>query len=375
MMMRTNDHFQLLVSIALAMILISGCASRGAKRLPDDRFDYNAALGSSAREQMLLNIVRSRYQEMPVFLEVGSVVAQYSYNSSLSLGYFREFINNRIAPTSDTASADANFAYSEFPTITYMPIQGESFARHLYSEVPYELFLAAATSGWSIDLMMLIGVERFGSAENMTFGEVRSEEQRATDLDNLERFARAIELLFLLADANLFEVHQVERDEKNGTEGEHYLVIARVVPEDLRPLVTEFRQLIGIRSGNRFKITTRTTELGADEISIQTRSVMAMMKFMARGVEIPAAHLEGGWVIDYGLQTLEGKGRLFPFRMHSSRARPHNAFAAVRYQDYWYSIDQADIVSKRSLEHLMIFFQLNAPVSKSSAPLLTLPTR
>jgi hypothetical protein len=102
---------------------------------------------------------------------------------------------------------------------------------------------------------------------------------------------------------------------------------------------------------------------------------MAMMKFMARGVEIPAAHLEGGWVIDYGLQTMEGKDRLFPFRVHSSTFRPHNAFAAVRYQDYWYFIDQADIVSKRSLEHLMIFFQLKAPVSKSSAPLLTLPTR
>jgi hypothetical protein len=100
-----------------------------------------------------------------------------------------------------------------------------------------------------------------------------------------------------------------------------------------------------------------------------------MLKYLARGVEIPAAHLDAGWVIDYGLQTKEGKGRLFPFRVHSSRARPHNAFAAVRYQDYWYSVDQADIVSKRSLEHLMIFYQINAPVSKGAAPLLTLPTR
>jgi hypothetical protein len=357
------------------MILISGCASRGAKRLPDDRFDYNAALGSSAIEQMLLNIVRSRYMEMPVFLEVGSVVAQYSYDSSLSLGYFREFINNRLAPTSDTASADANFAFSEFPTITYQPLQGEKFTRHLYSEVPAELFLAAANSGWAIDLMMLIGVERFGSAENMTFGVVRSEKQRASDLGNLERFARTIELLFLLVDAKLIEVNRVVGDEKNGTETEHHLVIDHVVPEDLRPLVTELRQLIGIRSGNRFKITSRTTELGADEISVQTRSVMAMVKYMARGIEIPAAHLEAGWVIDYGLQTIESMDRLFPFRVHSSRARPHNAFAAVRYQDYWYSVDQADIVSKRSLEHLMIFYQINAPVSEDSAPLLTLPTR
>ena len=361
---------------AIAVFLISGCASQGAKRLPADRFDYNAAIGSSAREQMLLNIVRSRYQEMPVFLEVSSVVAQYSYARSVGVGYFREFIGNSIAPTSDTASIDVNVGYSEFPTITYQPIQGESFARHLYSPVPYELFLAAVNSGWSIDLMMLIGVERFGAAENMSFGETRSAEQRTSDFYKLERFIRTLELLFLLADAELIEVNQVAGDEKTGTEFAQFLVIAQNIPEDLRPLVTEFRQLIGVgSSGNRFKITARTSELAADEISIQTRSVMAMMKFSARGVEIPAAHLEGGWVLDYGMQTMEGKERQFPFRVLSSKDRPKNVFAAVRHLDYWFYIDQGDIMTKRAFEHLMIFFQLKAPVSESTAPLLTLPTR
>jgi hypothetical protein len=374
-MMRTRDHCQFLLSIALVMFLISGCASQGAKRLPADRFDYNAALSTSGIEQMLLNIVRSRYQEMPVFLQVGSVVAQYSYTRAASLGYFREFINNSIAPHSDTASVNANVGYSEFPTITYVPIQGEAFAKHLYSAVAAELFFGAANAGWSIDLLMLIGVEQLGSLKNMTFGEVRSAEQRATDFENLQHFSRAIKLLFILADKQLIEVNQVAGDKKKGTETEQFLVFIPEVPEDSRPLVTEFRQLLGISSGNRFRITTHIHQSAADEITIQTRSVMAMMKYMARGVEIPAAHIEEGWVIDYGLQTKEGKERLFPFRMHASKNRPENAFSAVRYQDYWYSIDQADIISKRSLEHLMIFFQLQAPVSKGSAPLLTLPTR
>ncbi len=46
--------------IAAALFLISGCAAQGAKRIPADRFDYNAAIAQSTREQMLLNIVRSR---------------------------------------------------------------------------------------------------------------------------------------------------------------------------------------------------------------------------------------------------------------------------------------------------------------------------
>ena len=114
-----------------------------------------------------------------------------------------------------------------------------------------------------------------------------------------------------------------------------------------------------------------------DEIAIQARSVIAMMKFMARGIEIPDAHLKAGWVIDYGLEPGDGGlvEREFPFIMRTSKNHPGNVFAAVRYQDYWFYIPHDDITSKRSLEHLMILFQIKAPATESSAPLLTLPTR
>jgi len=72
----------------------------------------------------------------------------------------------------------------------------------------------------------------------------------------------------------------------------------------MRPELAELRQLLGITNANRFRITARTADISENEISIQTRSVMAIMKFMARGVEIPAEHVEQGHVVDYGLQTL-----------------------------------------------------------------------
>jgi hypothetical protein len=118
------------------------------------------------------------------------------------------------------------------------------------------------------------------------------------------------------------------------------------------------------------------TNLKEDEISIQTRSVMAMMEFVARGVEVPLVHLEDGWVVDYGLQNSEGevaKG-LIPFKMHSSKNRPENVFAAVRFQGYWYYIDHADITSKRALSLIIVLFRLQAPTPSGAAPILTLPT-
>jgi hypothetical protein len=181
-----------------------------------------------------------------------------------------------------------------------------------------------------------------------------------------------IQLIFILSDEEIIEVQQTTENGKT----ERYLCIAETVHADLRPLLNELRELIGISNRNRFRITDRATNIRDDEISIQTRSVMAMMEFMARGVEVPIEHLEQGHVIDYGLQDSEGEMAegLIPFRMISSKSRPENVFAAVRHQGYWYYIDHSDITSKRALSLIIVLFRLTAPTPAGAAPILTLPT-
>jgi hypothetical protein len=360
--------------IAAAVFVISGCAAQGAKRVPRDRFDYNAALAQSTREQMLLNIVRSRYLEVPVFLTVSSVLTQYEYDRSIGLGGFFQLGRD----TTDTITGDTNLRFSERPTITYLPVEGQEFSAHLLSDVPVDLFFAAAQAGWSIDVFMRIGIQRLGAAENMSFGEIPatgygdSKTKFADEFKKLKRFERMIELIFILSDREVIEVQQVEKDGKS----ERYFLIAEEVPEDLRPLLAELRQIIGLSNRTRFRITERVTNIKDDEISIQTRSVMAMMEFMARGVEVPLAYLEEGRVIDYGLQSNEGEvaKELIPFKMHSSKNRPQDVFAKVRYQEYWYYIDHTDITSKRALSLIIVLFRLQAPTPAGAAPILTLPT-
>jgi hypothetical protein len=114
--------------IAAAVILIAGCAAQGAKRVPRDRFDYNAAIAQSTREQMLMNIVRSRYLEVPVFL----TVTQYEYERSAGIGAILEFGD----ATTDRGIGETNLRFSERPTITYLPIEGQEFSAHLLSDIP-----------------------------------------------------------------------------------------------------------------------------------------------------------------------------------------------------------------------------------------------
>ena len=360
--------------IAALLFLISGCAARGAKRVPADRFDYNAAIAQSTREQMLLNIVRSRYLEVPVFLTVSSLLTQYEYGTSAGVGTILEFGSG----TTDRAIGDANVGFTERPTITYLPVEGQEFSAHLLSDIPSEIIFAAAQAGWAVDVFMRIAIQRLGETENMSFGEIPapgdsdSKTQVESDLKKLKRFERMIELIFILSDREVIELQEIEEEGKST----RYLMIAEQVAEDLRPRLDELRKLIGISNRNRFRITDRVTNIKDDEISIQTRSVMAMMEFMARGVEVPLEHLKDGWVIDYGLQSSEGEAarKLIPFRMRSSKDRPENAFAAVRFRDNWYYIDQTDITSKRALGLIIVMFRLQAPTPAGAAPILTLPT-
>jgi hypothetical protein len=81
-------------------------------------------------------------------------------------------------------------------------------------------------------------------------------------------------------------------------------------------------------------------------------------------------------ILRYGLQRSEGEAarKLIPFRMRSSKNRPENAFAVVRFRDSWYYIDQTDITSKRALGLIIVLFRLQAPTPAGVAPILSLPT-
>ena len=63
-----------------------------------------------------------------------------------------------------------------------------------------------------------------------------------------------------------------------------------------------------------------------------------------------------------------------PFvRILSGPSAPGDAFAAVRYRNSWYRIDDADFQSKRVFTFLMMFFSLAETGVPSQAPVLTLP--
>src|SRR5258706_14687567 len=65
---------------------LAACRSIGPASVPRDRIDYLGSLGTSWKQQTLLNIVKLRYGDVPIFLEVTQVIAGYQLQTTVAAG-------------------------------------------------------------------------------------------------------------------------------------------------------------------------------------------------------------------------------------------------------------------------------------------------
>jgi hypothetical protein len=112
--------------LCLTMPGLIGCRSFGPATVPRDRFDYSTALAESWKSMMLFNIVKTRYLDLPLFLDVGQVVSAYTLQASGSVG---GSLNQAgaAAAVGNTLTLGGTALYSLQPTITYTPLTGDKF--------------------------------------------------------------------------------------------------------------------------------------------------------------------------------------------------------------------------------------------------------
>lgn len=72
--------------VVASCLLLCGCHSFGPKGLEGTHSRYNQAIVNSLNEQILQNLVRLRYRDMPYFLEIGGVTASLRLEAAKSVG-------------------------------------------------------------------------------------------------------------------------------------------------------------------------------------------------------------------------------------------------------------------------------------------------
>ena len=148
--------------LCLTALLLAGCSSMGPPTIARDRFDYVTAVSDSWKRQTLLNLLKVRYADAPVFMDVASVINSYSWEGELEL-------TGQGAPVGrgDTfVSLGAVGKYADRPTITYSPLTGDKFAKHLMTPLPVTGILLLLQGGYPADLVMRICVNTINGHEN-----------------------------------------------------------------------------------------------------------------------------------------------------------------------------------------------------------------
>ena len=141
--------------------LVVGCTGIGPASVPRDRFDYNGEIARSWKEQILLNIVKTRYLDVPVFLDVTQIVSGYSLERSVTLG-----ATATSSDLFDNATAGVGGIITDRPTITYTPLTGAEFNRNMLTPIPPAAILFTMASGWPVDLVFRVAVRSINGIDS-----------------------------------------------------------------------------------------------------------------------------------------------------------------------------------------------------------------
>jgi hypothetical protein len=355
----------------LLAVLLSGCFGIGANRLQKDRFDYNAAIADSTHTQTLLAIVKLRYLDWPVFVEVEQIVAQYTYEHTATA---KALVRTPWGGDNDQGEAGWVGKFSERPAIMYKPLRGSKYMKSMLTPAPIASILALIHTGWPADRIFETFVGSVNSHSN-----VQLEQNKHIHPDLT--FARFIKLLrsFQIEDALVIDIKTEQINDpltptsaKMVATATHLGFRPERVSKELQEELAEAKQLLGLEPGaNRFNVTWGAISNGPTNLAFETRSMVELMVVLAANVQVPEKDLEEGRVPKLKSIPKDNTSGLTPLMtIRSGSSAPSDAYASCEYRGQWFWIEDTDLDSKMTFAYLSLLLTLGDVDDRGGTPLV-----
>lgn len=406
-MSRSRGEARRAASAILAALLCAaagGCVGPAAIR--STRMRYNEVVRSTNDEQLLVNIVRLRYADSPVFIDLPTITSQFEAAAG---GSYPGKAGNQ------TNFGVAGLTARDTPTLSYHPREGREIAKALLTPLSADLF-SIINAGADVQQLLLLTINDINDVPNAPRATVMT--PRTPD-DNAE-FRRGLGVIAALQERDAIELAIATTETADGASdpiptgaiqggdllgaakdgyvyrargGDRVALLRRerglvlhvrprfVGSPEMLAMARVFRVTPGLR---QYRIRSELADEGdagprpfEDTIYLNMRSIMQVMIFMSKGVCVPAEHVAtgeapstpgpGGRPYDWTRVTA---GRFF---VQSGPRRPKDAEVAVKYRGSWFWIARDDVHSRAALAILEVLFALQESEDKAPSPLLTLP--
>ncbi len=406
-----HRSFRLVVVLVAMSTVVSGCV--GPKAVRYTRMRYNEVFRDTNDEQLLINIVRLRYADSPVFIDLPNITSQFEVAGQ---GNYLGGYGNQSP--SRTSLGFGGMTARDTPTLSYHPREGREMAKALLTPISSDLFIVV-NAGANLEQLLWMTINDINDVQNAS---------RATTLiprvpDDNALYLRGVHLLASLREREATELvfgTEEESDDssdpmpisivqgrdllnaaKDGyvyrTEGDGQVTVRkrekglhlRIRPDYVNsPEMQEVARIFHITPGlDVYRIKSELSDdvhqkgprpLEDRTIYMNLRSVLQVMTFLSKGVCVPEEHVLSG----VAPVTLGPDGQPFDwtqitaghFVVHAQKRRPRDSEVAVHYRGYWFSIATNDVNSRAVLAILEILFGLQeSSDNRRSGPLLTLP--
>jgi hypothetical protein len=353
---------------ALTIVLAcTGCNSVGPRGIRNVHPQYNSALSDVLDQQLLNNLVRLKYRENPLFLEINNIMDSRTSGIDAGFGNSRWFIKGSSNQT--TIAPTIKFADSETPTVSYHPLRGKEFIQHLMTPIPFSAVLLMSQSGWKLERVFDLCIEKINNVDNASNASGPTPRIKP----DYEDFYRMTSLLQKL---------EYEHKLSLGLDNDNNALVLRFLNVASSPEMKELRKILNLdEDRNEFYFQDNFLTVSKRSLSVRMRSLMGLLFYLSHAVEVPQEDIDSGKV----MVTVDARGRVFDWTRYASgrmmkvkcsETEPKDAFISTYHRGHWFYIADNDLHSKSTFMFISYLFNLQAGEASAGAvaPLLTVPT-